>query len=222
MADKLYSDIIQVYSHEKDVFTAVTESFKLLVDEAKNLILEFKNNYKDTDVEFSINEVHDHIFELTIGSDVIVFFLHPNIFEFSRNHEVMRTKYIKDDKKRAQCGTILIYNYLADSIKYRRSGDIGYLIGRILINNEKHFYTEGKKEIGMLLNRFENNLFDKDAAINILKSAIEYVIHFALLVPDFDLYKEMSIDQFLQMRDHMQIKTAKRLGFRFQADKKDI
>lgn len=221
MTDKLYSDIVQVYLHEKNVFNSVSECFKLLMTEAENLISDYNKNIEDSNVDFSINIVHDHIFELTVGSDVIVFFLHPNIFEFSRNHEVMRTKYIQDDKKRAQCGTILIYNYLADSIKYRRSGDIGYLIGRILINNEKHFYTEGKKEIGMLLNRFENNLFDKDAAVNILKSSIEYVIHFALLVPDFDIYKEMSVDQFLQMRDHMQIKTAKRLGFRFQADKKE-
>ena len=92
--------------------------------------------------------------ELKFAGDVLIFMMHTNVFEFPRHHEIMRTSYIRDDKNRSYCGIINIYNFLADSFKYNRENDIGYLIGRVFINYENHYYIEGKKELGLIYNDF--------------------------------------------------------------------
>ena len=45
----------------------------------------------------------------------------------------MNTSYVKEDKNRSYCGVIHLYNFLADSFKYNRLNDVGYLIGRVFI-----------------------------------------------------------------------------------------
>ncbi|MCK9302160.1 MAG: hypothetical protein PHU62_05950 [Bacteroidales bacterium] len=215
----LFNEIETIYGYEKKVFNSTLEAFKMLYKTAKKIEEQYNEHNHDLQIELNCDKNGEYEFEITVGSDIIVFMLHPNVFEFPRAHEIMKLPYVTENKLRSQCGTILIYNYIADSIKYRRINDIGYLIGRLFVNQEKHFYVEGKKEIGMFINRYGVNVLNENYAKDILESAIQYVMHFGLLVPDYDMYKELPVDQFLQYRDYMQIKTAKRLGFRFQADK---
>ena len=132
----------------------------------------------------------------------------------------MRTPYIRQDKERSYCGMISIFNFLSDSLKYNRINDIGYMIGRILINKEQHYFVEGKRELAQILNNFSENKFSPEIARKVLHSAIEYTINFDLLLPNYELTKEISVDNILQIEDQgMTIKTAKRLGFRFERDK---
>jgi len=148
--------------------------------------------------------------------------MHTNVFEIPRQSEIMRTKYIKQDKNRSYCGIINIYNFIADSFKYNRENDLGYLIGRVFINNEKHFFIEGKKEIGMVYNNYEQSVLNKEAAQEIISSAIEYTINFDLLLPPYDAVKMVSVYDIRKQTQSLSMRTAKRLGFKFQSDKKDI
>ena len=144
--------------------------------------------------------------------------MHSNVFEFPRNHEVMRTPYIKEDKQRSYCGIIYIFNFLADSFKYNRIYDSGYLIGRVFVNVENHYFVEGKREVGLLYPNFGSSVLNKEAVDGIIQSAMLYTINFDLLTPPYNQMKEVSVQEIQAALDAMLIKTGKRMGFRFEAD----
>jgi hypothetical protein len=116
---------------------------------------------------------------------------------------------------------ISIYNFLADSFKYDRSNDIGYLIGRIFVNKDLSYFIEGKREIGLLYNHFGKEVLNEETARKIVESAIQYTINFDLLTPPYDSRKEVTVEEMKSLMSSLALRTGKRLGFRFQADKVD-
>lgn len=200
-------------------FRQAEKAFKLLRQEAEKFVETFHTNHSDSEIEVAYRSKQEKSFSLQFGSDVLFFMLHTNAFEFNRDHEVMKLPYIKEDKNRSFCGNINIYNFLTDSVLYNRYNDVGYLIGRVFINNENHYYIDGKKEVGQIYNNFSNNIMDEKAVRTILDAAIQYSINFDLLVPPYDLMKEITVMDMVEIDNmHAPIKTSKRLGFRFQAD----
>jgi hypothetical protein len=169
-------------------------------------------------IPFILKDQGEFETHLQFAGDILVFMMHTNVFEFSRYHDVMLTTYIKEDKDRSYCGIINIYNFLADSFKYDRSNDLGYLIGRIFVNKDMCYFIEGKREIGLLYNNFGKEKLDKKAARQIMESAILYTINFDLLTPPYDSQKEVTVMEMKSFMDSFALKTGKRLGFKFQAD----
>jgi len=145
--------------------------------------------------------------------------MHSNIFEFSRYHEIMNTPYINEDKERSYSGIISIYNFLSDSFKYNRLNDAGYMIGRMFVNKENHYYIEGKREIAMIYNNFSSSKFTSQSAFEIVKASILYSVNFDLLTPPYDEVKIINVADMQEWINNVRVKTAKRLGFQFQADK---
>ncbi|MEE0976798.1 MAG: hypothetical protein UH543_03555, partial [Bacteroidales bacterium] len=133
--------------------------------------------------------------------------------------EVMKLPYIKEDKERSFSGTISIYNFLKDSYDYNRDYDIGYLIGRMFVNKDKHYFIEGKREVGLLYSNFNTSVVDKESVTSIILSSMEYTNNFNLLSPPFDQVKEVSVGEIKQKTSEKRLITAKRLGFEFQQDK---
>ena len=220
-----------------DVYTLLRKKFELKKDvysntynvfqQFKSLMLEMAEHYKATykkdnlQVPFEFRDKSEFELELKFGSDILIFMMHTNVFEFSREHEVMKTPYIRGDITRSYCGVINIYNFLSDSFKYNRVNDIGYLIGRVFVNREMHYFIEGKREIGMLYNNFASSEINQEAAKLILESAIRYTVNFDLLTPPYDTVKEVSVFDLQTTQDNMKLQTGKRLGFKFQADKEE-
>lgn len=203
-----------------DIYHSTKESFALFRSTAKDLIGQLKERNKqfEKDMRFDFIDRGDFEFEIRFASDTLVFMMHTNVFEFSRNHEVMKSPYIREDPERSYCGVIHIYNFLTDSFLYQRDSDLGYLIGRVFVNKEKHYFIEGKRELGMLYNNFNTSLIDSTSVQNIIESAIEYTTNFDLLTPPYDEIKVVSVGEMRNNFDKMSMVTAKRLGFRFQAD----
>lgn len=221
MDDSLCNLLITKGQLKQDIFGVTLETMQLFKDCAKGFEDFYRTNYADDheDVAVLYTNKNQYQFQLKFAGDVLVFLMHSNIFEFSRDHEVMRTPYIKEDKTRSYCGMIQIFNFLGDSFKYNRINDLGYMIGRIMINKEGHYYIEGKRELAQVINNFSTNKINKDTVQEILKSAITYTINFDLLVPDYDETKIITVDEMLQIEDQNLIKTGKRLGFSFEQDK---
>jgi len=73
-----------------------------------------------------------------------------------------------------------------------------------------------------LYNDFVHSIIDEQAIRSIIESTILYSINFDLLTPPFDSIKEVSVSDMQTASESMQIKTGKRLGFRFQADSDEI
>ena len=208
---------------KQQIYSSTLESMELFKQCAK----EFEDYYEENCAEqhprvtVDYNGKNLHEFKLRFAGDVLIFLMHTNIFEFPRDHEVMKTPYIREDQTRSYCGVIHIFNFLSDSFRYNRINDSGYMIGRIFINKDKHFYVEGKRELAKVLNNFNNRELDKQSVEEILMSAIQYTINFDLLVPEYSNLVEISVNDILQIEDqNMILKTGKRLGFRFEPDDK--
>lgn len=193
------------------------KAFEIFKTTSKEISSELNKSFPIINCKFENRG--DFEFKLSFGSDTLVFLQHTNIFEFPRLHEVMKSPYIKEYKERSYCGMINIYNFLSDSFEYNRDLDIGYLIGRIFINKENHYFIEGKREIGLLYTSFHSAIMNKESIFNIIKSSMEYVNSFDLLTPPFD---EVKISTVGEIQSNLSIKkqiTGKRLGFEFKQDK---
>jgi len=206
---------------KQEIFRKTKDAMDMFCTEAQGFDQYYKENctaqHPAVNVHFTQRNPHE--FQLKFAGDILVFLMHTNVFEFPRDHEIMRSPYIREDKTRSYCGMIYIYNFLADSFKYNRINDIGYLIGRILINKEGHYYIEGKRELAQILNNFSDNTITHDSAREIMLSAVEYTYNFDLLVPEYNNDIQISVNDMLQIENqNMTIKTGKRLGFRFEPD----
>ena len=202
------------------VYRNTLESVNLIKKAITELQQEYQKKYaKDPQaIPFVYKDMGEFEVHLQFAGDILIFTMHTNIFEFSRYHEVMTTNYIREDKDRSYCGIINIYNFLADSYKYNRDNDVGYLIGRIFINKDRCYFIEGKREVGLLYNNFGSELLDEQTALKIVESAVLYTINFDLLTPPYDSVKEISLSEMKSKVDSYTLKTGKRLGFKFLAD----
>ena len=138
--DTDYSNICQLLIQKgelkQQIYTSTLESMELFKQCAK----EFEDYYEENCAEqhprvtVDYNGKNLHEFKLRFAGDVLIFLMHTNIFEFPRDHEVMKTPYIREDQTRSYCGVIHIFNFLSDSFRYNRINDSGYMIGRIFIS----------------------------------------------------------------------------------------
>jgi len=202
------------------VYNNTIQTFNDLKDIAKKLIVANKKSVEQVseEIPFEFSETGEFDFRLKFASDMLFVTMHTNIFQFPREHQLMRTSYIKEDISRSYCGLIYMYNFLGDSIKYNRQNDLGYLIARIFINKEFHFCVEGKRQIGFMYNNFTHEAIDNKSLKKILETAIVYCVDFDLLTPPFDEVKEVSVAEMTEHNSLNNLKTGKRLGFRYQAD----
>ncbi|MCX6268187.1 MAG: hypothetical protein NTW16_12645 [Bacteroidetes bacterium] len=216
----LIQAIIDKSGLKQEVYHKTLDVFNLFKKESENFINSNKSRLKKVKFPplFEYSDKSAFEFQLKFGSDILIFFMHSNVFEIPRDHLVMKSSYIREDKSRSYCGIIHVFNFLSDSFKYNRTNDIGYCIGRIFVNRENHYFTEGKREIGLLYNNFTGNILDLKAIQNIIHSSILYTINFDLLTPPYDTIKEVTVAEMQTTLDAMSISTGKRLGFRFQAD----
>jgi hypothetical protein len=218
--EKLFNNLIEKGTIKQEVFKQTQEAFLLFKDVLLELCEDYEVLPQDAEMEIPVEYSDKGQFEvqLKFAGDVLVFMMHTNVFEFPREHIIHKTSYVKDDPSRSFCGVINIFNFLRDSFKYSRVNDIGYLVGRVFINKDGHFYIDGKKELRLLPNNFVDTTLDKDKVCEIIEQAMKYTIDFDLLTPPYDDVKEVRAMEFLTTLDSMRLKTGKRLGFKFQED----
>jgi len=207
-------------SLKQDIFHKNLKVFEELKAIVKEVAGELKIDAEKIDKRITVDyrDKGPYEIELKVAGDILIFNMHTNIFEFDKSHPMWKTSYVRDVPSRSFCGMLNVYNFLADSFKYNRVNDVGYMIARIFINNESHYFVEGKRQLGFLYNDFPNNVIDRQALKNIVESTIIYVLGFDLFTPPFDERQEISVSQILEASENMRIKTGKRLGFRFQSD----
>ena len=156
--------------------------------------------------------------QLQIASDLLIFRMHTDIFEFDSKHEIWQNDYIKEERDNSYCGVIDIYNFLSDSFKFNRSADEGYLIGRIFINREKCYFVEGKRQTILRPAEFGSQKITREALIEIMETAINYAINFDPLMPPYEINKRVTVDQFNTKMDNSKFTTGKRLGYEYNLD----
>lgn len=202
-----------VFHNTLDVF----EQFRTILEQEVAAIQE-KLAGADHQVDIQIEASDNFEVRLKIAGDIILFSMHSNVFNFEDNHFVQQTAYVREDTTRSYCGMISIHNFLADSFKYNRLTDIGYLIARVFINRENHFFVEGHRQLGFLYNDFEKAVINPVYIRAIIEAAIQYSLEFELLVPPFNATREITVQAMQIMSMQAGWRTAKRPGFKFYQD----
>lgn len=205
---------------KQNVFDNTGAAFMMVKDILKNLAKEVNGNLTGIDPRIRMEYTDRSTFDaqLKVAADMLLFSMHSNIFQFDREHPAWKTAYIQKNKYNAYSGIINIYNFLADSFKYSRLDDLGYLIARIFINHENQYFVEGKRQMGMLFTNFGNEEYSKESLQKIVYTAINYSLEFDLLVPPYDTVKIASVGQAESKIQHSKLITGKRLGFQFNSD----
>jgi hypothetical protein len=206
---------------KQKVFENTQQTFFLLKKVLKQLEITYQEKVKGK-VSSTVLPVYTErgIFEaeFKIGGDLLIFSMHSNVFEFDDKHPVWNTEYLKEDPMRSYCGTIYIYNFLADSFKYNRVNDLGYLVARIFVNKENHFFVEGKRQSDELVKDFAKDTISPGILRQIIETAIQYSIEFDLLAPLYEQVKMATVEQMQEKMTHSKMATGKRLGFSFKTD----
>ena len=203
----------QAYDNTLATFTELLNALEVIVDEYNDALGEDM----DDRIKLSFRKRSTFTAALKVSGDLIVFSMHSNVFKFDFDNPINKNSYVRDNSFNGYCGIINIYNFLADSFKYQRMDDLGYLIGRIYVNRENHYFVDGKRQLGFLYNDFAVAEVTREALHNIVDSTILYALDFDLLVPPYKNVKFATVGQ-LEHKMKNNIQTGKRLGFVYSSE----
>ena len=193
-------------------------------NELKNVLVEITETYNkqlqnsDPRVRLEYHDKGEFVAMLKVAGDMLVFYMHSNTFEFDRDHKIWNQPIVQKDPMNSYTGQINVFNFLSDSFRYNREDDLGYLVARIFVNREQHFFVEGKKQRGMSIAQYGNAVLDKSNLQKIVEAAISYALQFDLLVQPYDDVKIISLALVSNEIMNSRMKTGKRLGFVYNSD----
>lgn len=215
--DKIVETLSAKSVMKQNVYEQALNGFKTLKLAAQAITTDLKTKMETVDQRVSIEFLDCNEFECRIkfGGDVLVFHLHTNVFKPDQTSAVYKSSYVKNDPYNAYSGIIHIYNFLADSIKYNRENDLGYLVARVHINKEGHFYVEGKGVIGVLFNDLMHEQVSEARFTQLVESCMEFALGFDLLTPPYAQVSQISLYEIKELAINQKLKTGKRLGFTF-------
>ncbi|GAA4302352.1 hypothetical protein [Nibribacter koreensis] len=171
----------------------------------------------DTTVVIEYRSINDFEFHVKFSGDLLVFVMHSNVITLPDEHELMRSRYVEEDFRRRFFGHIMAYNFMADSIKYNRLNDPGYLLGRVLINIDNHFYLEGVKQLDLNYSDMSKNKITEETLRLFTESAMIASVNNDLVAPDVDEIRKITVKQKLE---EQMVSTPQKVGFSFSAQQK--
>ncbi len=207
----------EVFNKTKSVFDEIKKMLKLMSAELKQKV---KNFSKENLIDYI--ETSDHEIHFTLADETLVFVMHSNIFTFDHTHEIWKNSYVEKEPNNSYCGKIFIYNFLTDSFRFNRTNDVGYVIARIFINKDGHYFVEGKKQLGYLYNDFATAILNEENLSKILNNALKFSLDFDSFTPPFESLNEISVGAVIEAGVQARISTGKRLGFEFTNENKLI
>lgn len=221
LREKILATIINKSTLKQHIFDNTFTTFNELKDVLFEIASELDDDLDgklDKRVRIEYRDRGKFEAQLQIASDLLIFRMHTDVFEFDSNHIIWQNEYVQRERDNSYCGVIDIYNFLSDSFKFNRNADEGYLIGRIFINREKSFFVEGKRQTSVRPMAFGNEKITREDLITIMETAINYAINFDLLVPSYEDNKRVTVDQFNSKMDNSKFITGKRIGYNFNVD----
>lgn len=201
MKQDVYSNTIAVLNQLKDIL-------KVRAEELSSQIVK-----QDKRVNIFFKDISLQAMQLKVAGDILDFQMHSNVFEFEQTHPMHKTGYVKANVYNSYCGVINVYNFLADSYKYNRLNDVGYLIARIFINRENRFFVETKTQIGYQYLNFSTEPISTAELIDIVNELIIYSITFDLFTPPFDSVRQVTVYEMQEKSSSSALRTGKRLGY---------
>lgn len=191
--------------------------FAGLRQEGEKVIEGFKDiGENDDGIPIAFNSMNEFEFHIHFGSDMVVFGLQTNIVTFDSSHYLMQNKYIQQSPDMNFFGQILIYDFMADSMRYNRTQDTGYLLGRILVNFENHFMIEGVRGLHYLFDGIDKTEGSEEKYSLIIKKALAVAVDSDLLAPEFSQIQFVTLG--VRMKGDQEIGHGKKIGFQMSDD----
>ncbi|MBI9067582.1 MAG: hypothetical protein JEZ09_09845 [Salinivirgaceae bacterium] len=205
---------------KQQVYNQTLEVFKSTKKVIKYLISNYKRQLKDVPEKISLGYVDKGIFEaeMKIAGDMLIFNMHSNVFEFPSDHWIWKNDYVKNNESNSYCGIINIYNFLADSFKYNRQNDYGFIIARIFVNREGHYFIEGNPNFGSIVEDFGVTKLDISKIREIIQYLIVHTLEVDLLVPAMKDIQVATVGQMMDKINNSKMKTGKPLGFQSNSE----
>lgn len=170
----------------------VFRSTQLIFEELKTIcsnIADELNNKLPADVDENVRLVFTDKspfeFRLKFSGDTLVFQMHSNVVTLPEQHPVIQSDYIQEDFTRAYFGSIRVYDFLSDTIKYNRYQDAGLLMARLLVNKEKHYHIESGIEFSALRQNIGKNVLNEKNMRFLIEDAIINAIEIDLMAPNY-------------------------------------
>lgn len=208
---------------KQDVYKNTTAVFEMMREICHDVAADLKVEVEKVDKRVALGffDINQHAMQLKVAGDMLEFFMHTNVFEFEKTHPMFKTGYIKQNEYNSYCGMINVYNFLADSFKFNRLTDVGYLISRIFVNREMRFFIEAKAPLGLKHNTFSAEPLTKEKLKEVIMDIIVFVIAFDLYTPPFDSMKEVTVNEIQEKTSSISLRTGKRLGYGTSANYDD-
>ncbi len=203
---------------KQDIFQDTQKVFldlkKVLNEEVSGL----KSNIHDERIRMQYIDKGEFEAQVFVGSDVLLFHRHTNVFLLPESHPFWELEYLKENSDRGYFGIIYIYNFLAQSFIQGRMEDPGYLIGRIFINCEGHFFVEGKGPLGTAFKSLTEGMISEQILKQIILTSFAYAVDFDLLTPPYEIVSQINVRQIQAISASLTMQTGKRLGFKFEKE----
>ena len=202
-------------SAKQAIFRATQAAFDVLRQASQELCLELTQKITttlDPSVRIEYYPVNGMEFHIRFSGDLLVFVMHSNIVTFPDTFGPMTTPYVQDDFRRRFFGHIMAYNFMADSIKYQRMNDPGYLVGRLLVNIDSHYFLEGVQQLELPDHDMSSNPITPDAMRLFVESAMIAAVNNDLIAPPMNDIQKITVKQKFE---NQQVSRASKVGFSF-------
>jgi hypothetical protein len=200
---------------KQHIFRSTLGVFQAVKAMAQDITGRLSARFAEIDPNVVIDYVDESEFEFLIkfSGDVLIFSMQTNVQTFGEEHILRKSPYIQEDYHRGYYGTITVYNFMADSLKYNRLNDAGYLLGRMMINFEGHYYIEGMRQLNFLHPDVATNVIDEAFLRSFIDSAILTAVEQDLYAPNFQDVQLIPLG--LKLQDQMA--GAAKVGFQMKA-----
>lgn len=204
---------------KQDVFEKMKSTFSEFKVVVAQEIDAIRSEVKDERVRCKVINSSDFEIQIAVGSDILVFHMHTNVFRFEDGHPIWKTSFLEENPELGYFGIINIYNFLFDSIEYDRRDDIGYLIGRIFMNKEGHFIVQGLGDISLVYSNFFKNTLDTPKMTEIVQRACTFAVDFDSFAPPYQSVGALRVEDMKNLLNNLRVQTGKRIGFKWNSEK---
>lgn len=91
--------------------------------------------------------------------------------------------------------------------------DVGFLLARIFVNTENHFFVEGTRLMTTNYSDFGNQVLDEPVLEEVVQRAILQSLQIDLQVPAFEQVQAISVGQKMTEHANSGLFTGKKLGY---------
>ncbi|WP_460620141.1 hypothetical protein [Hymenobacter ruber] len=214
--NQIFEGLKQKSTAKQAIFRNTQAAFDCLRLVSQELVVELSRKLTplDSSVVIEYRSINDMEFHIRFSGDLLVFVMHSNIVTFPDDYGPMPSKYVEADFRRRFFGHIMAYNFMADSIKYQRLNDPGYLVGRLLVNINNHYFLEGVQQLELPDNDMSDNPVTPESMRLFVESAMIAAVNNDLIAPPLPEIQKISVKQKLE---NQQVSRGSKVGFSFSA-----